>query len=339
LRLRQLGGLLVMAAIATALIGLTHGPLRGESRTLASHLTQAGHLAFWMLFVLWIRSVAGVRTRAVVVTVVAGAASLYYWTESGGLAFVPRFVWLLPAGTMATAYGWWTVYGRVRPPANRLVVRVLVFGSALTVAQTIRTLWPAVDALREVVPVALIGGFLVLIAGAVRDGLVRASTLDDASAPVPRYARSGLASAAVVQLAARLDEGMRSEKWFRDVNLSLSGLASRLGVSPQAVSQALSQGAQSNFSDYIAGWRVQEAQQLLSDPAWDRLTVDALAESAGFASRSAFYKAFRRLTGETPTAYRRRIRVQPGPVKRPDRVVDSECQPIADGKRRKPSNF
>jgi AraC-like DNA-binding protein len=74
------------------------------------------------------------------------------------------------------------------------------------------------------------------------------------------------------------------------------------------VSQALNQVRGRTLHEYLTSWRVAEARRLLADPATDRFTIDALAESAGFASRSAFYKAFKAQEGMTPTAFRSRSR-------------------------------
>jgi AraC-like DNA-binding protein len=50
---------------------------------------------------------------------------------------------------------------------------------------------------------------------------------------------------------------------------------------------------------------VEEAKELLQDPDKSAYTVLALAEEAGFNSKTAFNTAFKRFTGETPTEYRK----------------------------------
>jgi AraC-like DNA-binding protein len=110
------------------------------------------------------------------------------------------------------------------------------------------------------------------------------------------------------RLLLDLERGMREEHWYRDPALSLAALAAKVDARPHAVSQALNQVKGRNLNEYLAVWRVAEACRLLVDPGSDRFTIDALAESAGFASRSAFYKSFKSLEGVTPTALRARAR-------------------------------
>ncbi|MGB6648763.1 MAG: helix-turn-helix domain-containing protein, partial [Bacteroidota bacterium] len=51
-------------------------------------------------------------------------------------------------------------------------------------------------------------------------------------------------------------------------------------------------------------YRVEEAKRLLQDPEKSAFTVLAVAEEAGFNSKTAFNTAFKRFTGDTPTEYR-----------------------------------
>jgi AraC-like DNA-binding protein len=61
-----------------------------------------------------------------------------------------------------------------------------------------------------------------------------------------------------------------------------------------------------SFYHYVNRWRVEEAKRLL-------LTTDAnvlnIAHDVGFNSRSAFYNAFRTVTGESPVTFRKRADV------------------------------
>jgi len=96
---------------------------------------------------------------------------------------------------------------------------------------------------------------------------------------------------------------MRSEKPFLDSELTLAGLAERLAVPPRQLSQAINGGLGRNFLDFVNGFRVEEAKHYLEDPQEKRSILD-IALLAGFNSKSAFYTAFKRQTGQTPSAYR-----------------------------------
>lgn len=124
----------------------------------------------------------------------------------------------------------------------------------------------------------------------------------------PRYDRSGLTADRVRELADALDRLMREERAYREPDLGLAPLAERLGVPTHHLSEALNSGHGRSFYEYVNGWRVEEVKRRLAEPATDHLTVLALAEDAGFASKSAFHTAFRRETGQTPTEYRAAVR-------------------------------
>jgi AraC-like DNA-binding protein len=60
-----------------------------------------------------------------------------------------------------------------------------------------------------------------------------------------------------------------------------------------------------NFNDFLNQYRVNEACEVLSDPSQNRKTVLEIAYSLGYQSIGPFNKAFKELTGTTPTAFRK----------------------------------
>lgn len=87
-------------------------------------------------------------------------------------------------------------------------------------------------------------------------------------------------------------------------DFDVGGLAKLLGTHPNAVSRALSRAGDTNFYDFVNGYRLREAERLLSDPRESRVKIEALGRQAGFRARSTFFKLFRRHTGLTPAEYR-----------------------------------
>lgn len=120
----------------------------------------------------------------------------------------------------------------------------------------------------------------------------------------PSYARSGLTEHRAQALLAELASLMSTEKPYQEEDLTLPDLAKRLRVSPQTLSQLLNQKIGRSFHDYIGDHRVHDVMRCLNDPAYDSQTVLAIAQDAGFRSKSAFHDAFRRATGTTPSRYR-----------------------------------
>lgn len=106
-------------------------------------------------------------------------------------------------------------------------------------------------------------------------------------------------------LMEAINKLIEEEKIYTHPELTTESLAARLGVNRNAISKAVNSTLQKNFSAFINDYRIREAIRLLSDPANDTLTTDAIATDAGFNSRETFYRAFKARTGITPTQFRK----------------------------------
>ena len=127
-----------------------------------------------------------------------------------------------------------------------------------------------------------------------------------ASPPSPeRYATSTLTADQADLHLDRLHQLMEGEKPYLDPNLTLPELADRLSISTHHLSQVINQRLGQNFFDFVNRYRVEEAKQRLADPHSAYLTILAIANEAGFNSKSAFYTAFRKHAGMTPSQYKR----------------------------------
>ena len=105
---------------------------------------------------------------------------------------------------------------------------------------------------------------------------------------------------AVMQRLAGL---MEKEKLYLDDQLSLQKLAASLDITSHQLSRILNTRMGLNYNNYVNGYRVQEAMDmLLHDPARSVLSI---AYDAGFNSKSAFYDAFTRINGCSPVEYRK----------------------------------
>ncbi len=125
---------------------------------------------------------------------------------------------------------------------------------------------------------------------------------DEAAEPSsPKYERSRLDDERLEKISARIEAAFRSDRLHLDANLSLRKLAAVTGVSEINLSQTFSRKLNQTFFDYVNAWRVEEAKALLLN---SNATIVAVALEAGFNSRSAFYSAFKQITGQTPSAFR-----------------------------------
>jgi AraC-like DNA-binding protein len=97
---------------------------------------------------------------------------------------------------------------------------------------------------------------------------------------------------------------LEKEKIFKDKMLSLSSIAEQLNVSANYLSQLINRLTESGFSELINRYRVKEAGKCLIHPDYKNYTVAGIGYESGFNSTSAFYEAFKKHTGITPSEYR-----------------------------------
>jgi AraC-like DNA-binding protein len=88
----------------------------------------------------------------------------------------------------------------------------------------------------------------------------------------------------------------------RNEDLSLRRLARRLGLPDRQVSNAINRVRGMSVSQFVNDFRIQEACTLLS--ATDK-TVLEVSLTAGFATKSNFNREFLRVTGQSPSRWRK----------------------------------
>ncbi|MCG7895644.1 MAG: helix-turn-helix domain-containing protein [Candidatus Thiodiazotropha taylori] len=119
-----------------------------------------------------------------------------------------------------------------------------------------------------------------------------------------KYQRSALDSETSQLLYKELQNHMDEQRTFLDSKLTLPQLAAQLSISPNYLSQVINEQAECNFFDFINRYRVEEAQRSLTAES-GQVNILSIALDAGFNSKSAFYTAFKRHTGQTPSEYRK----------------------------------
>jgi AraC-like DNA-binding protein len=138
---------------------------------------------------------------------------------------------------------------------------------------------------------------LMLIAGMAYSAARRpaASQIRGKSSTAPGRDPATILSAA--------EDLMTKEALYADTGLTADRLARRLHLPVRALSEAINQNLGISVSQYVNGFRLRRAAELLSATEAD--IAEIMAQS-GFLSRSNFYRAFQRQYGQTPVAYRKR---------------------------------
>lgn len=178
------------------------------------------------------------------------------------------------------------------------LVAVVVFSGVIAVVEIIgadRGMPPYLFPLHALVFLCFAGIFLIWATRIVPDIWVDLPTKSPAR---PRQ------SAAETALAVRIQEAMIKGLW-KEEGLTISQLAFQLDSQEHRVRRAINQALGfRNFARFINGYRVQAAMELLADPHKADSSVLSIAYAVGFASLGPFNRAFRDITGLTPSQYR-----------------------------------
>ncbi|WP_439132680.1 helix-turn-helix domain-containing protein [Polaribacter sp.] len=110
-------------------------------------------------------------------------------------------------------------------------------------------------------------------------------------------------------LFAKLEKLLESTRLFTQPKINLELLANELDVSSNKLSSCIKKNTSNNFNDFINGYRVHLAKELLVDNDYKQYTITSIGLESGFNSKSSFYYTFKKYTGITPAAYQKSIKL------------------------------
>jgi AraC-like DNA-binding protein len=126
-------------------------------------------------------------------------------------------------------------------------------------------------------------------------------------APEPGTERPPAGDGEARQLADSLVAIMDREQPWKESELTLPELASRLNSTSHKLSAVLNAQIGQTFYDFVNGYRVREVQRRIKAGDARSLKMLALAMDAGFSSKSAFNQVFKKHTSQTPSAFRQGV--------------------------------
>lgn len=125
------------------------------------------------------------------------------------------------------------------------------------------------------------------------------------SRPAPKYKNSSLPEEESARIVLELDALMGNAKPQLDPEITIDKLAKLVSSNRHHLSQVLNEKIGLSFYDYINSYRVNEACMFLTDPARANHKIASIAYDAGFNSLSAFNEVFKKMTGQTPSQYKK----------------------------------
>ncbi len=109
------------------------------------------------------------------------------------------------------------------------------------------------------------------------------------------------------EMISKLSGLMEQQQPHLDPELTLSKLSARLKVKPEALSEVLNGYLDQNFFDYVNKYRIEDFKIRYMDKSNSHLSIIGLAYECGFNSKAAFYRAFNKFEGMSPTAWSAKV--------------------------------
>jgi len=96
----------------------------------------------------------------------------------------------------------------------------------------------------------------------------------------------------------------KKEHIYTDSTLNREKVAEKLGISAGYVSQIVNAVTGDNFANYINQYRVEAVKEMISNDEYENYNLLSMGLESGFTSKTTFYKAFKKVTGQTPNEYK-----------------------------------
>ncbi|OLY93251.1 AraC-type DNA-binding protein [Cnuella takakiae] len=113
----------------------------------------------------------------------------------------------------------------------------------------------------------------------------------------------------------QLDSYVQEKQPYLNNKLPIRDLALGCGVPPHFLSAVINREYGMSYNDFINQHRVQYIINHRDSERWQDYTLEAIAMESGFNSRSTFIKAFKKVTGTTPSVYFSQVQAGKLPTK------------------------
>lgn len=121
----------------------------------------------------------------------------------------------------------------------------------------------------------------------------------------PKYAGFNIDEKIEHEYIERLTNYMDKMKPYLNFDLTLPQLSGELDIPSHHLSRIINEKFSSTFFEFINLYRVQDVKKKIIDPEYDNYSLLGIAYDCGFNSKSAFNRVFKKITGLTPSEYKR----------------------------------
>ncbi len=108
-----------------------------------------------------------------------------------------------------------------------------------------------------------------------------------------------------IELIEQLRTAFHQEKIYMNPELTLDSLAKHLNTNRSYLSEAINKNFELSYSNLINKVRIEAARTHLTSREFDNFSIEGIAKHVGYKSVSSFNSAFKKITGITPSYFRK----------------------------------
>lgn len=181
-------------------------------------------------------------------------------------------------------------------------------------------IWISVLWKNDLIIYSLVTIFIIFLGyfGIKQVGIFTENTLTDKAVPIQnlpdtipnepietkaKYLNSNISEETLEEIHQKLTQIIVEKKPYLNPDLTLTELANLIHTHPNTLSQIINSKEANSFYDFINNKRIEEFKKLVIQPESQKFTMLSLAYECGFNSKTAFYRSFKKDTGQTPTLF------------------------------------
>ncbi len=131
------------------------------------------------------------------------------------------------------------------------------------------------------------------------------TTKEDEEFELPKESATTVDTKPLETTIGKIMDGVVNQKLYLNQSLNVEQFSTKIGVPYRDVSFAINKAFGTNFFEFINSYRIEESKRYLADEKYKDMTIMDILLESGFNSKSAFQRFFKRLTGISPTEFRR----------------------------------
>ncbi len=118
-----------------------------------------------------------------------------------------------------------------------------------------------------------------------------------------KYKNSSLTEVQKDKIIRDLEKYMETKPYYYS-RLTIDDVALALNINSKYLSQVINEIYKRNFYSYINNYRINDSKQMLVSGEFGNYSMEGIAKTVGFNSKSSFYTAFKNNTGMTPLEFK-----------------------------------